>query len=323
MIVDYALYEHGARRDGRVDIHEAHEAARREDSFVWLGLFEPTMEEFDAVKREFNLHELAAEDAIKAHQRPKLETYDDVLFLVLKPARYVDSDEVIELGEIALFVSKDFVISVRHGGVRELAEVRERLEARPDLMRCGPAAVLYAVLDRVVDDYGPAAEGLEDDVEDVEKQVFSASRRNHAERIYKLRRETSEFYRAASPLTEPLARLAGGEYDFVPEQLHTYMRDVHDHLLRAVGRIENTRDNLDSILTANLTLVGVRQNEDMRRISAWVAIVAVPTAIAGIYGMNFEHMPELKWTFGYPAVLLVILTICLVLYRQFKRAGWL
>jgi magnesium transporter len=324
MIVDCAVYEDGRRRDGRVELDRAFEAAQAENAFVWIGLVEPTREEFDAVKREFNLHPLAVEDAIKAHQRPKLETYGDALFMVLKTARYVDPEEVIALGEIMLFVGSDFIVTVRHGQQSQLTQVRERIEADPDHLRCGTGAVLHAILDQVVDDYFPATRGVEDDIEEIETQVFSHARDNPAERIYKLKREVLEFYRATAPLADPLERLARGEYsDIVHEQVQSYFRDVYDHLLRIVGALEGFRDLLTSVLEANLTQVSVRQNDDMRKISAWVAIAAVPTMIAGIYGMNFEHMPELRWTFGYPLAVGVMLFICVGLYRYFKRVGWL
>jgi magnesium transporter len=323
MIVDCAVYDNGTRRDGPLRIEEAYEAGHRDGSFVWIGLYEPTEEEFDAVRREFNLHELAVEDAIHAHQRPKLEVYGDSLFVVLKPARYIDHEEVVELGEILVFVGDSFIVTVRHGEVRELSEIRRKLEGRKDLLECGPGSVLYAILDRVVDDYQPVIEGVQEDIDQVEREVFSTSRRSPTERIFKLKREVLEFYRAAAPLVDPLDRLAQSDLPEIHETLKPYLRDVYDHQLRVVSQVEGFRELLNSILTANLTQIGVRQNEDMRRISAWVAIIAVPTAIAGIYGMNFENMPELEWELGYPAVLLLILTICTGLYRYFKKVGWL
>jgi magnesium transporter len=323
MIVDCAVYDNGTRRDGPLRIEEAYAAGHRDGSFVWIGLYEPTEEEFDAVRREFNLHELAVEDAIHAHQRPKLEVYGDSLFVVLKPARYVDHEEVVELGEILVFVGDSFIVTVRHGDVRELSGVRQQLEKRKDLLQSGPSSVLYAILDRVVDDYQPVIEGVQEDIDQVEREVFSTSRRNPTERIFKLKREVLEFYRAAAPLVDPLERLVQSDMPEIHEKLKPYLRDVYDHQLRVVGQVEGFRELLNSILTANLTQIGVRQNEDMRRISAWVAIIAVPTALAGIYGMNFEHMPELKWELGYPAVLLLMLTICTGLYRYFKKVGWL
>jgi magnesium transporter len=323
MIVDCAVYEGGRRRSGELSLHGASEACREDGAFVWLGLFEPTPDELDAVRREFNLHELAVEDALHAHQRPKLEVFDDTLFVVLKPARYIDSDEVVETGEIHLFVSDSFVVAVRHGEASSLREARKRLEQRSDLLGSGTGGVLYAIVDKVVDDYEPVVEGLAHDIQQIEAQVFSDDRTNPVERIYKMEREVLQFSRAVTPLTPAIDRLARGHFALIDEDLHEYFRDVHDHLLREGQRIDGFRELLSSALQANLTQVSVRQNEDMRRITAWVAILAVPTMVAGLYGMNFKHMPELRWTYGYPAVLLVTLTICALLYRRFRRAGWL
>ena len=323
MIVDSAVYEDGRRRAGDLPLDQAGAACRRDGAFVWLGVVEPSAEEFDAIATEFDLHELAVEDAIKAHQRPKLEVYGDSLLVVLKTARYVDPKEVVQIGEVLLFVHPTFVVTVRHGETDALAAARHRLEGRPDLLRLGPGAALYAIVDAVVDDYEEVAAGVDYDVQEVEAEVFSAERENPAERIFKLEREVLEFQRAVTPLAPAVDRLARGHFDVVPEGLHEYLRDVHDHILRVVGRIETFRDLLGSALQANLTQVSVRQNEDMRKISAWVAILAVPTSVAGIYGMNFEHMPELRWTYGYPAVLLAIAAVCTYLHWRFKRSGWL
>jgi magnesium transporter len=324
VIVDCAIYEDGVRQDRDIELPDAARAASdAHPGWVWLGLYEPTAEEFDSIRREFDLHELAVEDAIKAHQRPKLELYGDTLFVVLKTVRYVDSEEAIETGQIMAFANPGFIITVRHGEGSDLHGVREQVERRPDMLRCGPAAVLHAVIDKVVDDYEPAADGLENDIQEVEQQLFADGARNPAQRIYFLEREVLEFQRAVAPLDAPVDRLARGRLDLVSPELRTYFRDVHDHILRVTSRIEGFRSLLTTALQANLTQVTVRQNEDMRRISAWVAILAVPTMIAGIYGMNFEHMPELSWRYGYPAVLLVILVACLVLYRRFRRTGWL
>ncbi len=323
MIVDCAVYEEGQRRDGDLDLEQASDAARGDGAFVWIGLREPGNDELDAVAREFGLHELAVEDAVKAHQRPKLETYGETLFVVLKSARYDDKREAVEIGEIMLFVHRGFIVSVRHGQASALTDVREQIEGRPDLLRCGPGAVLHAIIDRVVDDYEAVAQGVEIDVQEVEAQVFSPERDNPAERIFRLERQVLDFQRAVVPLAPAVERLARGDLDIVTSELREYFRDVDDHLRRVSGRIEGFRDLLFTALQANLTQVSVRQNEDMRKISAWVAIIAVPTAIAGIYGMNFEFMPELKWRLGYPAVLVVILVICALLYRRFRRVGWL
>jgi magnesium transporter len=324
MIVDCAVYEDGRRRDGHVNLEQAFEAAQAENAFVWIGLHEPSEEEFAAVAREFELHPLAVEDAIHAHQRPKVETYGNTIFFVLKTARYVDPREVITLGDIMLFVGHDFIVSVRHGEGSALKEVRRRVESDPDMLRCGPGTVLHAIVDHVVDDYFPALEGVENDIDEIEAEVFSSSRTNPAERIYKLKGEVLDFYRATAPLVDPLLRLSRGDYsELVHPQVQSYFRDVYDHTLKVVGQLDGFRDMLTAVLEANLTQVGVRQNDDMRKISAWVAIAAVPTMIAGIYGMNFQNMPELKWSFGYPLAIGVMAIICLLLYRQFKRAGWL
>ena len=323
MIVDCAIYEEGHRRDGHVDLDHAYDVRHQPGKFVWIGLYEPTEDEFDSLKREFKLHPLAVEDAIHAHQRPKLEVYDDMIFLVLKTARYVDPEEVIQLGEVLVFLGEDYVITVRHGEASSLKEVRETLEADPTHLRRGPGAVLHAILDRVVDDYQPAIEGLETDIDEVEEQLFSGQRTNPAERIYRLQREVLQFRKASAPLVEPLAKLAAGDYTQIHPQIHDYFRDVNDHLIRARDQLDAMRDLLAGSLQANLAQVGVRQNEDMRRISAWVAIIAVPTAIAGIYGMNFQHMPELSWKFGYPGAIALMLVICVSLYAYFRRVGWL
>jgi magnesium transporter len=321
VIVDMALYENGVRRPGEVELEQAYEACRRPECFAWIGLFEPSTEEFDSVRREFSLHELAVEDAIKAHQRPKLEAYGDSLFVVLKTARYVEEGDQVELGEILVFVGDGFVITVRHGETA-LHDVRMRLEQRPDLLKLGPGAALYAIVDRVVDDYAPVISALDHDIRQVEAEVFSASG-NPAERIYKLKREVLELHGAIAPLVEPVERLERREVGFVPEELTAYFRDVKDHLLRSARDVDSFRELLNSILTANLTQSSVRQNEDVRKISAWAAIIAIPTLISGIYGMNFEHMPELTWTVGYPLALGLMAGACFLLFRLFKRAGWL
>jgi magnesium transporter len=330
MIIDCAAYHDGTRRPGELALADAFEAASDGNDFVWIGLYEPDEEEFDSVRREFNLHELAVEDAIKAHQRPKLEVYDDTVFAVLKTARYVEAEEVVEFGEIMLFIGPQFVVTVRHKPASELRGVRKQIEGRPDLLRFGPGAVLYAIMDRVVDDYLPVIEGLDQDVKEVETQVFSKEGHNPAERIYMLKREVIEFHQSTAPLAEPLDRLVRGQVPLLHEDMPEYFRDVQDHLLRVVEQVSGFRELLNSVLQANLTQLALRQNEvgmqqnaDMRKISAWVAIVAVPTMIAGIYGMNFTEMPELRWRYGYPLALALMAGICLTLYRAFKRSGWL
>ena len=323
MIVDCAVYEDGRRRDGEVELNHAYEACRQSGKFAWIGLYEPSEKEFDSLQREFLLHPLAVEDAIHAHQRPKLDVYEGLVFIVLKTARYVDREEVVEFGEILIFLGDDYLLTVRHGEASALQDVRRDLEGQPELLKRGPGAVLHAIVDRVVDDYAPALEGLGQDIEEVENEVFSDSRTNPAERIYKLKREVLDFNRAAAPLVDPVDRLARGHYDQVHPEVRAYFGDVNDHLIRVHEQLESYRDLLTSILEANLAQVTVRQNQDVRTISAIVAIVAVPTMIAGIYGMNFEHMPELSWTFGYPLVLGLMVCICFGLYRWFKKVGWL
>jgi len=319
-IVDCAVYEDGCRRAGELPLTEAGEAARCDDAFVWIGVFEPTEDEFDSVRREFDLHELAVEDAINAHQRPKVELYGNTLLMVLKTVRYIDASDDLETGEILLFINRDFVVTVRHGQSR-LHDVRLEIENRPDLLRYGTGAVLYAIVDRIVDDYEPVVQAVEVDIQEVEHDMFSPERTNPAERIYAMEREVLDLHRAVTPLAPAIDKLARGE--LIHPELRTYFRDVHDHLLRLIGRIEGFRDLLSSALQANLTQATVRQNEDMRKISAWVAILAVPTGVAAIYGMNFTDMPELQWRFGYPGVLILIVCISAFLYWRFRRSGWL
>jgi magnesium transporter len=326
VIVDCALYHHGTREEGSdCDLSDALATARTQGaSFVWIGLHDPTAEELQKVAAEFKLHELAVEDAVKAHQRPKVEDYDGSMFMVLKTVFYDEATQQIELGDIMLFVGDSFVVTVRHGRGRALADVRKRLEKQKEILGCGPSAVTYAICDRVVDDYTAIAFEVEEDIEEVEERVFSPMRGgNLASRIYNLKREVIEFRHAVQPLVEPMARLAGGTEPHIHERLQPFFRDVADHATRVSDQIDSFDDRLTSVLNANLAQIGVQQNEDMRRISAWVAIVAVPTMIAGIYGMNFEHMPELRWTFGYPLAVAVMATACLGLYRAFKRSGWL
>jgi magnesium transporter len=322
MLVDCVLYENGASA-GSVPVGEACRPPAGDGSFAWLRLHEPSEEELESMKGEFELPELAVEDALKAGQRPKLEHYDGKLVFVLKPARYVDSEEVIETDEVLVFLGEGFVISVSHGRTEALDVARARLEEGVEHSPTGPDAVLYAIVDAVVDTYEPAGDGVEVDLQQIEREVFSPGRHNAAERIYMLEQEVLDFHRAVAPLVTPLEQVASGRYPLIRAQLHQGFRDVHDHVLRARGQIDAFRELLSSALHANLTQVSIQQNDDVRRISAWVAIVAVPTMIAGIYGMNFEHMPELGWTLGYPAVIAVMVAICGFLYWRFKRAGWL
>lgn len=326
MIVDCALYTQGKRHASPLHLDDALESCRSsDDTFVWIGLHEPTHEEFDAVTSEFELHPLAVEDAIKAHQRSKLERYDDCLFLVFKTARYDDEAEAIEFSEIQMFAGDRFVITVRHGQASALAPVRHQLEADPDRLALGPIAVVHGILDRVVDDYRPVLDGLDHDILEIESQVFSPDRTNPAERIYKLRRQVLDMYRNVEPLIEPLAQLQTGRHPFgaAEVELGPYFRDIHDHLRREVARIDIQRDLLSEVLNVNLTHVSVQQNEDMRRISGWVAIAAVPTMLAGLWGMNFTHMPELDEWWGYPLALLVMAGSAFFLFRWLRSRRWI
>jgi magnesium transporter len=322
-IVDLAVYKDGQRKDD-VSFDQAFEACRAPGTLVWIGLHEPSEEEFDSVRREFGLHELAVEDAMKGHQRPKLEVYgDDQIFLVLKTARYFEPD-TLEFGEILMFVGDQYVVTVRHGEATPLHSVRLDLEKRPELLRCGTGAVVHAIMDKVVDDYTPVLTNLDVDITELEAQAFGDEPvQGLTERIYRLKRQVINFHRATAPLTEPLGRLTDGRYHQVHEELRPYFRDVYDHLLRTVQTADQYRELLTSILEANLTQVSVRQNEEMRKISAWAAILAVPTLIAGIYGMNFRDMPELKWHLGYPGAVLLMLMISAGLYSYFRHIDWL
>ena len=324
MIVDCAVYTKGVRRPGELHVDDALEAARSEDdTFVWIGLHEPTPAEFDAVAEEFQLHPLAVEDAVKAHQRSKLEHYGNCLFLVFKTARYDDEQEVIEFSEIQLFAGEGFVITVRHGQASALSPVRRKLEEEPERMALGPAAVVHAILDRVVDDYLPVLDGLDHDIVEIEAQVFSPERTNPAERIYKLKRQVLDLYRNVEPLIEPLGRLQASGHVIGATDLGPYFRDVYDHLQREVSRIAIQRELLSEVLAVNLTHVSVQQNEDMRRISGWVAIAAVPTMLAGVWGMNFEFMPELDEWWGYPSALVLMGGSSFFLFRWLRSRHWI
>src|SRR4051812_25952336 len=305
-----------------MSLEEAGAICGRDEGFVWLGMFEPAPEERAAVQERFGLHELAVEDAQKFHLRPKIESYDDVVFVVLRTARYDDASEEVEFGEISVFIAPHFVITVRQGTGSDLHPARLRLEQRPQLLNEGSMAVLWAVLDQIVDDYGPVVEGLERDIEEVERTVF-AGVVAPTQRVYFLRREVTDFYRAVHPLMGPLDGLERGTYRGVGHDLRQYFRDVNDHLKLVNDEVAAQRDLLTTILEANMAVIQVEQNEVVRKISGWAAIVAVPTFIASLYGMNFEHMPELDARLGYPGVLVVMLAIAGGLYAFLKHARWL
>ena len=323
MIVDCALYRDGSRVEGDGGYRELRAQATRPDDFVWVGLHEPTEDEIADVAEAFSLHPLAVEDAVRAHQRPKLERYDGMVFMVLKTLWYVDDRDAVETGEIAMFAGEDFVVSVRHGRGSELHSARRALEASHRVLGHGPGGVLYAVLDHVVDEYLDVVDELVVDVDEIETSVFSTDRTNDSERIYVLKRELAEVRRAVLPLREPVARLARGDVETVPEKARPFFRDVADHLARAAETVDSLDGLLSTAFDAHLAQISVQQNDDMRKISAGAALVVVPTLIAGIYGMNFEHMPELAWTYGYPFALLLMGVVAAGLWALFKRSGWL
>ncbi len=332
MIIDCAIYEDGRRTEGPADFSDALDLCRlRGDAFVWIGLYEPTENEFDRVTDEFGLHPLAVEDALNAHQRPKLEVYDDSLFMVLKPVGYEAKSDIVSSGEVMVFIGDSFVVTVRHGEEAPLGTVRSRLEHEPEMLRHGPTAVLYMIADAVVDHYLDVAGELGTDLEELEAEVFSPTgggSRHTASRIYAFKRQILEFRRATGPLAQPLSRLAGtgmigARVPFVHDKAQPFFRDVSDHLTRVNESVEGLDRLVSDILSAHLAQMSVRQNDDVRKISAWAAMAAIPTMIAGIYGMNFEHMPELRWTGSYPALIAGMVALEVLLYRLFKRRGWL
>jgi magnesium transporter len=329
VVVDCAVYVDG-RRQAPVAPEDALESAIAGGGFVWLGLYEPSEDELTAISGQYGLHPLAVEDAVYAHQRPKLEHYDDdALFMVLKTARYVEHEEltatsaVVDTGEVMAFLGRNYVITVRHGDHQGLADLRSRMEEQRDLLCLGPTAVLYAVADLVVDTFVDVASAVTEDVEELEASVFSPERTDDIGRLYQLKRELMSLRKAVAPLELPLQKLAERQIDVVPDVMRSYFRDVQDHAIRVRDQVGGLDELLSSILQASLARTTLADNEDMRKISAWAGIIAVPTAIAGIYGMNFEFMPELEWRYSYPLVLLVILSACVLLYRGFKRNGWL
>ncbi|WP_405816360.1 magnesium and cobalt transport protein CorA [Streptomyces sp. NBC_01390] len=331
-VVNCVIYREGVRQPTAPTVEESVARVRKHNrGFVWLGLHEPSETEFARVAELFGLHPLAVEDAVQAHQRPKVERYGDVLFSVFKTVCYVEHEEltatseVVTTGEIMVFAGPDFVVTVRHGRHGSLGPLREELESDPAQLGRGPAAVLHAIADHVVDDYLNVTDAVQDDLDQVESDVFSpqSPRTADAGRIYQLKRELLELKRAVVPLGRPLQQLATEPMPSVEPAIQAYFRDVSDHLMRATEQIHAFDALLDSILQAHLAQVTVGQNEDMRKITAWAAIVAVPTMVCGIYGMNFQHMPELHWRYGYPVVLTVIAAACFFVHRGFKRNGWL
>ncbi|MEX5258040.1 magnesium and cobalt transport protein CorA [Kocuria arenosa] len=336
-LVDNAVYVKGVRTADPHNLDETYEVMRERAGMAWIGLYRPEPAEVHSVAEEFGLHHLAVEDALKGHQRAKLERFGDTLFLVLRPARYLEETEKVEFGELHVFVGGDFVVTVRHAESPDLAAVRRRLEATPELLGMGPQAVLYGILDEVVDRYAPVLAGLENDIDEIEDEIFS-DHREVSRRIYELSREVIEFQRAVHPLVDMLASLQRGSAKYaLDEELQTRLRDVQDHAIRAAERANSYRALLQNALTVHATLVGQRQNdemqrltesalaqnEDVKRISSWAAILFAPTLVGTVYGMNFDHMPELSWALGYPFALALMLAMGLVLYGVFKWKKWL
>ena len=321
MIVDSAIYVDG-HRDASRPLEEIQDTCRETGGFAWIRLYEPTREEFASVADKFGMHELAVKEALKVHQRPKIERYGETVFVVLKAARYLEEREEVEFSEVHAFVGSDYVVTIRYGEANELGKVRRWAESRPDVLRRGPYAVLYAIMDRIVDDYMPVVDGLENDIDEIEVEVFG-NKPDVSRRIYELFREVIQFHQAAQPLAGALERLTVVEAHGIDPEVRRYLRDVQDRVLRVTERAQGFRELLTNILSVNLTLVSVNQNDQMKKISAWAAVVVVPTLIAGIYGMNFDNMPELHWRYGYLLALSLMALIAFVLYRNFKRTGWL
>jgi magnesium transporter len=329
-VVDCGFYVNGDRQPGEWDYVHALAAAReRDDAFVWLGLHEPTVEDLEGIAQTFDLDDFAVEDSVKGGQRPKIEQYGEMTFLVVRTARYVEhaelteTSEIVETGDLMMFIGPNYVITVRHGEISALGPIRTDLEETPELLRLGPWSVVYTILDRVVDHYLDVASRVEEDIDAVEGNVFSQQVSGPIARIYQLKRELVEFKWVVVPLQRPLNALVDGRSGGMPPEVMRYFRDVNDHLVRTVEQVMSYDDLLNSILQAGWAQVTVDQNNDMRKIASWAAIAAMQTAIAGVYGMNFDNMPELHWQYGYPLVLLVMFGSAIALYRLFRRSGWL
>lgn len=323
MIVDYALYQDGKRNHQDSSISEMFALAKKEGGFVWVGVSEPSTAEFEMIAADFQFHPLAIEDAVMAKQRAKLEFYEGMTFIVVRTTFYEEQQSQVTTGEILTFIGKHYIVVVRHGEGSPLAGVRNKLEHQPDLLKMGPYAVFHGIVDSIIDTYIAIAGELEKDVIEVEQSVFSDRKAYNSEKIYFLKRELLEFRHAIDPLVVPLQRLAVDFNDIVPDTLAPFFRDTLDHLHSAVDIANGLDDLLTSALSADLAHVQVQQNEDMRKITSWVALASTPTMMAGIYGMNFDHMPELRWTFGYPLVLSGMVAVTAFLYYKFKKSGWL
>nr|WP_235023916.1 magnesium and cobalt transport protein CorA [Streptomyces sp. WAC05374] len=337
-VVQASLYRDGHKVSSPGTLAETLRQLREEpDGMAWIGLHRPSEAELLSLAAEFDLHELAVEDAMEAHQRPKLERYGDTLFVVLRAARYLDAQEEVDFGELHIFLGTDFLITVRHGAAPDLSAVRRRMEETPELLALGPEAVLYAILDAVVDGYAPVVAGVQNDIDEIETEVFRGDP-EVSRRIYELSREMVEFQRATRPMVGMLHSLMAGFAKYgTDEELQRHLRDVADHVTHTSERVDGFRQALTEILTVNATLVtqqqnaemralaeaGFEQNEEIKKISSWAAILFAPTLVGTIYGMNFDHMPELHWVYGYPFAILLMAVVCSSLYVVFKKRDWL
>lgn len=322
-VIDCAAYSRGSRV-ADVAIDQIRGLLEREDQLVWLGLYEPDQDLLRQVQQQFDLHDLAVEDAYNAHQRPKLELYANSLFVVLRTAQLTTSARALEFGETHAFVGSNYIVTVRHGSLRSYSGVRQRCESTPRLLAKGPGYVLYALMDFVVDQYLPIVQQIEEQVQDLEEAVLGDPTGSDATgRIYRLKRDLLALRRAVSPLIDVCNRLMRVDLPYIPDDTRPYFRDVYDHVLRLNEAIDMQRELLTTALEAHMSLMSVAQAEHMKRITAWAAIIAIPTMIAGIYGMNFSYMPELRWPYGYFATLMLMAVACLGLYGGFRRSGWL
>jgi len=323
MIVNSGVYTEG-RRSANLAINEACDVLKKTDCFVWIGLHEPEEKLLQEVQQQFKLHDLAIEDAHRAHQRPKIEAYGDSIFIVLRTAQMNNETKQIDFGETHFFLGKNFIITVRHGSSLAYTDVRSRCESTPRLLRKGPGFALYAVMDSIVDQYFPVIEALDAELEKVEQRVFDDKpSRYTTEHIYQLKRQLLEVKRSVSPLIDICNKLMRFDITLISEDTRLYFRDVYDHALRINEMVDNTRELLTTALEANFSLISISHNEVSKRFAGWAAIIAVPTMVEGIYGMNFNFMPELKWQYGYPVVLTATIGLCVLLYILFKRSGWL
>lgn len=321
MIIDCAEYYEG-RRVAKVDVAHINEVLKKPNRFVWIGMQEPDDAMLKTIQKEFGLHDLAIEDALRAHQRPKIETYGDTLFVVLRTVQMKEGH--VELGETHFFVGHNFIVSVRHGSSIAYVDVRARCESTPHLLSRGPAFALYALMDAIVDQYFPVVNALEDDLTAIEENIFHEKlRRDNTAKIYLMKRQLLDVKRSVSPLIDICNRLMRFDLKFIDEETKPYFRDIYDHAIRMNEMVDNSRELLSAALEANLSMISISQNEVAKRFAGWAALIGIPTMIAGFYGMNFSYMPELEWQWGYPVVIGGTLAICLFLYFRFKHSGWL